>query len=208
MTKIVSLPLLLLSLAFAVSAASAQLAPPISTSKALLRPGDALQIEVWHRAEFTGEFAVASNGTIAHPLLGEITVAGLPMEEINRRVYVFLQEFDEEPHFVIQPLVRVGVGGEVRTPNLLKLSPDVTIAEAIAAAGGATQYGKLNKVKLIRSGREMTIDVTRAEPGPAQQPVQSGDQLYVPRKGNFFRDNIAPAGSIVAALVGVANLIF
>ena len=39
-----------------------------SSSSQNLNPGDQVRIVVWRKAEFSGDFAVAANGTIAHPL--------------------------------------------------------------------------------------------------------------------------------------------
>ena len=40
-----------------------------------------------------------------------------------------------------------------------------------------------------------------------QLPVRSGDQIFVQRRVSVFREYIAPAGSITAALVAIVGLI-
>ena len=99
------------------------------------------------------------------------------------------------------------MGGEVRTPNLYTVSPLMTIAQVVALAGGATERGRLERVRLYRNGTEVLVDLKSPENGLAQSRVQSGDQIYVDRRISVFREYIAPAGSIVAALAAVANII-
>lgn len=170
----------------------------------MLRIGDAVQITVWRRPELTGEFAITEDGTIAHPLLRTVRVVDLSLSAVEQRLADYLGSLEANPQFVIQPLLRVSVGGEVRQPSLYRLPPTTSIAEAVALAGGATDRGRLDRVRLFRGGAEISIDLTRPEAGLAQQAIRSGDQIFVDRRTNVFRDYIAPAGSITA---GIATLI-
>ena len=42
---------------------------PAVQGDSLLRPGDALRITVWRQPEFSGDFVVNPDSTVAHPLL-------------------------------------------------------------------------------------------------------------------------------------------
>jgi protein involved in polysaccharide export with SLBB domain len=195
--------MMLLALATDARAQSqADSAPP-----RVLQAGDAVQITVWQNAELSGEFAIAEDGSIAHPLLREVRVAGLPLSGVEARVRERLQRFDTDPQFVIQPLLRVAVGGEVRQPSLYRLPPTTTIAEAVALAGGGSDRARLDRVRLFRGGEEIMVDLTNPEAGLAQTPISSGDQIFVDRRVSIFRDYIAPAGSITAALVSLVNVL-
>jgi polysaccharide export outer membrane protein len=177
--------------------AQATAAPPV------LNPGDAIRVTVWRQPELSGEFEVLADGTIAHPLLRGVRVTDVPLSVAEERVGDYLARLETTPQFVVQPLLRVAVGGEVRQPSLYRLPPATSIAEAIALAGGATERGRLERVRLFRDGREVQIDLTRPEAGAAQGPIRSGDQIFVDRRVSIFRDYIAPAGSITAALVSL-----
>jgi len=187
------------------------LAGPIaaqSTEKAaVVRPGDVLRVTVWRDQTLSGEFAVSMDGTVAHPLYRELTVAGKTVPQIEAEFRTLLGRLTTQPQFVIEPLVRISVGGEVRTPNLYTVPPLTTLSQAVALAGGVTDRGKLNRVRVFRDGQELVVDMTRPEEGLAQSPVQSGDQIYVDRRVSIFREYIAPAGSITAALAAIANMI-
>lgn len=172
-----------------------------------LNPGDAVQITVWRQPELSGEFAIAEDGSITHPLFREIVVVGMPLPEAESRVRDFLNGMQANPRFVVQPLLRVSVGGEVRQPSLYRLPPETSIAEAVALAGGATDRGRLDRIRLFRGGEEILVDLTNPEAGRAQEPIRSGDQIFVDRRTSIFRDFIAPAGSITAALVSLISVL-
>jgi protein involved in polysaccharide export with SLBB domain len=69
--------LLLLATLAAVVPARAQENRP-SSDQAVLSPGDSVRIVVWRKPEFSGDFVVAPNGTITHPLFRAVQVGGIP----------------------------------------------------------------------------------------------------------------------------------
>jgi polysaccharide export outer membrane protein len=184
--------------------AEAQMA---ADSARMLQAGDAILITVWRNEELSGEFAIAEDGSIAHPLFRDVRVAGLPLAAVEARVHERLEGIAANPQFVVQPLLRVSVGGEVRQPSLYRLPPATSIAEAVALAGGASERGRLERVRLFRAGEEIFIDMTSPEAGLAQTPIRSGDQIFVDRRTSIFRDYIAPAGSITAAIVTLISVL-
>jgi polysaccharide export outer membrane protein len=167
---------------------------------AYLRPGDAIRLAVWRQPDFSGDFPVGPEGTIQHPLLNDVVVVGAPRSVIRDRLRQALSRYERDPSFVFDFLYRVSVAGEVRQPNLYPLPPETTIGQAIAAAGGATEAGRLDHVVLTRDGREMVLNLQSADPAVAELRVHSGDQIRVPRRASILRDYIAPFAAIVGAL--------
>lgn len=191
---------------FACTLAARPLAAQTSGEGATLNPGDHVQIAVFRAPELSGDFAVGSDGTITHPLYHAVRVVGLTQPDVEARVRTVLSRLDANPQFVVQLLLRVSVGGEVTRPNLFNLPPETTVAQAVAQAGGATEQGRLDQVRLLRGGRVTLLDLT--QPGTAQDtPIRSGDQIVVDRRRSTFRDVIAPLGSVIAGIAGVASLI-
>lgn len=176
------------------------------SAPAVLQPGDALRITVWRQAELSGEFPIAEDGTITHPLLREVKVAGLPVANAESRVREYLERLETTPQFVVEPLLRVVVGGEVRNPSLYRLPPATSIAEAVALAGGVTDRARLERVRVFRDGREFLVDLTRPEAGAAQSPIRTGDQIYVEPKHSWLRDYVGPAASIGGLVLTVVNI--
>lgn len=181
--------------------------PTRSSSDPVLQPGDVVQIGVWRQPEWSGEFDISADGTIAHPLYRSIRVAGVPVSVAEDRMRAFLRRYEETPTFFMQPRFRVVLGGEVREPKLYTHPPEVTIAQAVALAGGPTERADLERVRLLRGSQEMVLDLTRPESGAAAMPIRSGDQIIIPRRRDVFRDVVIPASSVAGAFVGLLNLI-
>jgi protein involved in polysaccharide export with SLBB domain len=186
---------------------SSRLAAQEIAAPATLQPGDTLRITVLNRPELTGAFGIGSDGAIRHPLYRTAVVAGIPLNEVERRVGEALDRFLSSPQFVVEPLLRVSVGGEVRRPGLFALPPETTLAQAVALAGGVTEAGRVDRILLLRGGTSEYLDLSSAHGGLAQSLIHSGDQLYVRRRGSVFRDYVAPAASVVAALGTVLRLL-
>lgn len=193
------------TLALAQTAASA---PP--TASLVLTPGDLVRVNVWRRPELSGEFLVAADSSLKHPLYQEVKVGGLSVAVAKERLRTFLLRFQQVPQLSLEPLLQVTVGGEVQQPNLYRLPPETDVAQAVALAGGPTERGRLDQVRLVRGNRESLLDLTRPVAAALQTPVASGDRIFVGRRDNtnFLRDVLAPLASVVAALGSVAILIF
>lgn len=173
---------------------------------ATVNPGDHVQIAVFRAPELSGDFPVGSDGTITHPLYHAVRVVGLTQSGVESGVRTVLLRLEGNPQFVVQLLLRVSVGGEVTRPNLFTLPPETTIAQAVAAAGGANSQGRLDDVRLVRGGRATTLDLTQPG-GGLDATIRSGDQIIVARNRSVFRDVIVPLGSVIAGIAGVASLI-
>jgi polysaccharide export outer membrane protein len=189
--------------AFAPPAPAA--AQSAATDSAYLRPGDVIRLAVFRQPDFSGEFPVSPEGTIQHPLLAEVSVVGVPRSVIRERLRVALSRYERDPSFVFSFLYRVAVGGEVRLPNLYTVIPETTIGQAVATAGGLTEYGRLDRVVVVRGGQELTLNLR--DPGEAETRVRSGDLIRVTRRSNVFRDVIGPLAAIVGAVGAVASIL-
>jgi polysaccharide biosynthesis/export protein len=190
------------------AAAGAQVPSAAGADAAVLQPGDLVRITVWRKPELSGEFELTADGSIDHPIYQAVQVTDVPLPEARRRLHGFLTDWEAEPRFVLKPLFRVAVGGEVQKPNLYSLAPEVTIAQAVAAAGGVTERGRLNRVRVLRAGGDFTVDLTRSDSPLALQTVRSGDQIIVgKRSAETFRDYVAPAGTIAMAAISLINIL-
>ena len=84
-------------------------APDSSKDGSVLTPGDSVWIVVWRKPEFSGEFAVAADGSISHPVYRAVVVGGVPLATAEANLRRLLETFDREPQFVMVPLFRVAV---------------------------------------------------------------------------------------------------
>jgi polysaccharide export outer membrane protein len=203
--------LALLALVFLPALASAQ-ESRASTGQAVLSPGDSVRIVVWRKPEFSGDFVVAPNGTITHPLFRSVQVAGMPFANAEANVRKFLVRFEENPEFVMEPLIRVAISGEVDKPQVFALRPETTIAEAVARAGGTTELGARNRVRVVRlnpSGEQEQLIVNLTDPtaGYGRIPVRSGDQIIVDRRKSFLKDVLLPTLGVIGSIASLGLLV-
>jgi polysaccharide export outer membrane protein len=180
---------------------------PARAQEPVLSPGDVVRISVWRKPDLSGDFPVAEDSTVANPFYSSVKVAGVPISVAQERVRRYVEQFETSPRVLVEPLLRVTVGGEVRIPNLYTLRPETTVSQAVALAGGPTERGQLSRVQVVREGRVDMLDLTDPAPSTGAQRVRSGDQILVSRRNNLVRDYLFPSGGIVAALVGLMNLI-
>ncbi len=201
----------LLGLVFLSLPASAQTSRT-SSEQSVLSPGDSVRIVVWRKPEFSGDFVVAPNGTITHPLYRSVQVGGMPYANAEANVRKFLSRFEENPEFVMEPLIRVAVSGEVEKPQVFALRPETTIAEAVARAGGANEVGARNRVRVLRLNpggeqQQMIVNLTDPTAGYGQIPVRSGDQIIVDRRKSFMRDILLPTLGVIGSIASLGLLI-
>ena len=214
-TRLMRLPLAALALAqllFALPTSTSAQEPAASAAQSVLTAGDSVRIEVWRKPEFSGDFVVAPDGTITHPLFRSVRVAGLPFATAEANLRKFLGQYEENPQFVMEPLIRVAVSGEVTRPLVFAARPETSIGEALARAGGTTQFGARNRIRVLRlqpNGEQQQMVLNLADPNSRQGtfPVRSGDQIVVDRRKSFFRDILLPAIGIIGSVASLGLLI-
>lgn len=203
------LPLLVLLFAFVTfhptDAIGQTTAPPGSGQ--VLRSGDLVKVAVWNSAELSGEFEVNGEGALKHPLYNRLVVSGVALPELRERFAKFLADYQKDPRFEIEPLFRVMVGGEVRSPNVYNLPPEVTIADAIARAGGPTPNGSRDRIVVRRGSEQLKLSVETPGAEGSRMLVRSGDQIIVPEHKRFFTDRFMPAFQFVMPIVSLGVLL-
>lgn len=181
---------------------------PSSGEQTSLAPGDSVRVVVWRKPEMSGDFIVGPDGTITHPLYRSVRVGGIPFTTAESNVRTFLARFEQDPQFVLEPLVRVAVSGEVGRPQVFAVRPETSIADAVAQAGGPNQFGRRDKVRVLRrdpSGqqRELIVNILDPEGAAARIRVHSGDQIVVDRRRSFFRDVFLPALGVLGSAASI-----
>jgi polysaccharide export outer membrane protein len=115
--------------------------------------GDVIEIMVARVPELQRRVTVKSNGTISFPLLGTLSVAGLPSSEVEANIQaglatkIFRQRTPDgrenavaiEPDEVTAVVVQhrpIYVNGDVARPGEQAFRPSMTVRQAIALSGG------------------------------------------------------------------------
>ncbi len=75
----------------------------------------------------------------------------------------------------------VNINGEVRAPQRVSYTSDMTLTTVITAAGGFTDYANKKKVELLRDGKRTVFNTLDIQAGKSSDPkVVPGDQIHVP----------------------------
>jgi polysaccharide export outer membrane protein len=171
-----------------------------------LKPGDVVRLRIWREPEMSGEFPVDEAGMVVFPRVGEYRVMDDTPESLSARLIADYRQYLVNPSIEVTVLRRVRISGSVNNPGLFTVDPTVTVGDALALAGGPTVTGDRDKVRIIRNGEEIAVDI-RSNTRLTDSPIQSGDQLYVPERSWFSRNTglvsttIAASVSLIIALV-------
>ena len=156
-----------------------------------LRSGDQLSIRLAGVPsddinQVSGAYTVDGGGNINLPYIGKIHAAGLRQADVQNSI----ENAYKVKGIYSSPIVTVSVQfdrlvdleGDVRSPQRVRYTPDLTLLGAISAAGGFTDYADQTKVSILRNGSRTFVNVKKVrqniEADPALQP---GDKISVPR---------------------------
>jgi len=168
----------------------AQPSAPADVGPYRIGPDDVLDVLVWKQQQLSGRIRVGSDGTIMLPLIGQVKAAGLSTNDLQTDLTTRFAKYVHDPKVTVRifdPASRVFyVLGEVTKPGMYKLMSGEVLSQALAAAGGPTEYANLRKIKLVRRTGdqqvEMTINYSDVGGGDlrADVPLQRGDTITVP----------------------------
>jgi protein involved in polysaccharide export with SLBB domain len=192
--------------------------PPVDTasqqaverSVGVLRPGDALKIAVWREKELTGEYLIDARGLVQIPGLGDIVVAGLtPLEAKERLSEQLVRRGIIAPEIAVQPVIRVSVLGEVRSPGLLSVEPGTNLIHLITLAGGPTERANMRAVRVIRAGRPYEVDLQSALSGSSAGRVVlfSNDVVFLDRRRGLTRETLSFSMNLLTAILSIVSVV-
>ena len=159
----------------------------------VIGPGDVLQIDVWKEPEAsTPSVTVQPDGNVSLPMIGEVRVEGLATSELqkilgekysalirNARVAVSVREVHSQRIYLI---------GEVRREGPIRLVAPLTVLQALAEAGGLTDWAKRKRIYILRivGERRMILPfdyeaVVRGAKLSQNVVLLPGDTVVVPR---------------------------
>jgi len=155
-----------------------------------LGPEDQLRISVWENKELSLDLVVRPDGKISMPLLQDVPAEGLTAAQlaanirdglsayiVNPVVTVILLQVNAPKYFVI---------GYVGHPGTYPLRGDTSVLQALALAGGLTQFASPRSIKLIRAmhGKQVVRKINYYDiiddGGEGNYLLKSGDTIVVP----------------------------
>ena len=190
----------LLSVAAGAAAQAPLSVPPAATVAGTpyrINPGDQLEILVWGDERLQRSVLVLPDGTFAFPLVGQVNAAGRLPSEIERVITVGLQPQYKGPVPQVTVSVQKASGyqfsvvGKVRNPGTFTPGRYVNALEALAIAGGPSEFANTGGARVIRkAGNQLFVvpvriqDALRGDTGRLSSNdiprIESGDTLVVP----------------------------
>jgi polysaccharide export outer membrane protein len=156
-------------------------------------PGDVLQVDVWKEPDASSPAAtVRPDGRITLPMLGEVQAAGLMPSELQKSLVGKYGELIKDASVIVTVREinsqKVYLIGEVRREGPVKLVAPLTVLQALAEAGGITDYAKRKRIYILRTagGRQAILPfdydaVVRGEKVQQNVVLLPGDTIVVPR---------------------------
>ena len=183
--------------------------PAVPYGRYVIQPSDTIAITYRYSPEYDFTGPVQPDGFVSAPLIGEVQLAGLTLEQAHERVlakaaarlrdpelFVVLKDF-EKPSF--------GVTGEVGKPGRFELRGRTGVLEAVAMAGGFKNSAKHSEVVLFRRyddehmvTRVINVkDLAKHPNSDANIELQPGDFLLVPQNRISKIERLVPIASVL-----------
>ena len=140
--------------------------------------------------QISNPYQVSEKGTFPLLHIGLIQAEGFTPSQLSRRIeefYVKAEIFTRPSVTVSTPekagpeaIRRVTISGEVRANQRAPFSDGMTLSDAIAQAGGFTEWADKKHVRLVRNGKAAEHNLIEAAKRPELDvPLQPGDKIFV-----------------------------
>ena len=159
-----------------------------------LSPGDSIGLRFVLNPELNEEsLPVATDGTLAAPLVGAVPAAGNTVDALHSLLQVRYAKYLRNPALDVMihsyTAAQAYVGGEVKKQGIYPMQGPLSVMQAVVMAGGASDTAAMSETILIRrraDGRPMmrTIDLRRylnTADSRDNVGLQPGDVVYVPK---------------------------
>lgn len=130
--------------------------PSSAEAEYVVAAGDLLTVQVWDNEKLSTRTRVRPDGRISMPLLNDVPVAGRPPQQVARD----LEQRLRQANLVLAPRVNVAIDeqrpmsvavlGKVTRAGSYSLPEGSGLAEALASAGGLTEFAKRDRIFVLR----------------------------------------------------------
>ncbi len=149
-----------------------------------------MSINVWKEPGVSGSVLVRPDGKISLPLVADIEAAGSTPMNLSKAIATRLKDFIKDPTVTVTVVgvnsKRIYMIGEIGRVGPLPLTPGMSILQAIATAGGVSQYANSRHIYILRGppGKQQKIkfDYKRALKSGDMQGITlvPGDTIVFP----------------------------
>lgn len=193
----------------------------------VIGPQDVLRITVFDEPTLSGTYKIGTDGAFDYPYINRIDAIGKTLRDLETEIEKKLAD-----GYVRRPQVTVEIDqfrsrnifvmGEVRNASKYPLTGQMTLLEALVAAGYVTQNAG-SQIQLVRQPpdkvadqplapgqgvetlRISLIDVQAGKP-EANILLREGDSIYVPRAERFYVSGLVKSPGVFAHEPGMTVL--
>jgi len=172
--------------------------------------GDRILLVVEGDTMLTDTFTVVAGPAIELPVIGTLSLAGVPRAGIEGHMQRELGRYLKNLTVHARALIRLSIQGAVTRPGFYAVPTDLVLADALMVAGGPIQEARVDRMGIRRHG-------SRIWAGPKLQAaiargatleelgLRAGDQVDVPR-GRDIESTVRIVGALVTSTVAICVL--
>ena len=209
----------------------------INQNKLILKPGDLLSIKIFgcdeenlkifnvpiindqnqNRGYFyggssTNGYLIDKNGKIDFPVIGEIKLSELDLEEANKLIKSKLNNYLKDPKVNINiQNFKITILGDLKNPGTIEVPNEkMTFIEAIGIAGDLNITARRDNILILREEnntiKKYTVDITKSDfiNSPLYH-LHQNDVIYV--EANKAKINSSKVTGTYSVFVAIASLI-
>ncbi len=154
----------------------------------LIADGDVLNVRVFNQDPLSTKERVRADGRISIPVIGEVVARGKRPAQLASEIQDRLKDIVKVPSVIVTfeqgAELKISVVGEVRNSGVFPIEAGSNVLQALAAAGGLTDYADGDKVFVVRKSLAQRVrfrytDLRSQDPKSIQFILQAGDVVVV-----------------------------
>lgn len=165
--------------------------PKFNSGVYIIQPNDLLDIFVYKDTTLSRKVLVRPDGRISFPLIQDMQAAGLNPTQLKAKIEESLKEYIEVPNVtVIVDAIqsyKVFVTGKVSKPGEITAVKAISVLQALAIAGGFTEFASPDQIVVIRNTGEDSVlyrfnypEVIKGKNFSQNMLLRTGDVVVVP----------------------------
>ena len=170
--------------------AAQNVAAMATTDSYVIGLSDVIIVTVLKEPTLSSSLLVRPDGMISMPLLGDIMASGKTPLQLADEIAAKLKKFIQDPNVTVilsqMNSKKIYLIGEVGKTGPIEMTPGMTLLEAIATAGGVSEYANKKKIYILRdeNGKHLKLPVQYKEALKGNTTLnvtlKPGDTIVIP----------------------------